>query len=85
MTLKEFLDLDIIYGNVVIIKKRVCSGKCEGGCCCVLHPLVKIIRNSGKIVDRELIIKKGRGDLLDEEVLQVYALGGTQTCIIVSG
>ena len=84
MTLKEFLEMGILSYNLVIIQKRICKSCCINDCSCVSHPLVDIVRNKEKVT-KEMIVKKGRPDLLDKKIIDMYALGSSKTCIILEG
>ena len=84
MTLREFLKLNILSYNIVIIQKRICKGCCINDCSCVSHPLINIIKNKDKITP-EMIVKKGRPDLLDKKIIDMYSLGNSKTCIILEG
>ena len=84
MTLKDFLKQEILSCNLVIIQKRICKGCCINDCSCVSHPLVDITRNKEKITT-EMIIKKGRLDLLNLKIINMYSLGNSKTCIVLEG
>ena len=81
MTLREFLNLELLSGNLAIIleKNKPCDGKCDK-CACELHPTLNIVKNY-KIITEDLIMKKGGTSLLDNKIKRIYPLKGYKTCI----
>ena len=82
MTLREFLKLKLLSGNLAIIleKNKPCDAHCEN-CACDLHPTLNITRNCGVILTEEIVIKNGGKDLLDNEIKIIYPCSVNKTTI----